>query len=365
MRSSAPVRIGAALAAVAVAGAVSVSCSGGGASKASKPIKHDRRATTTTTTAAKAAAVRVDLCPLTGMPAPANGVPQRPALLVKIGNEPGPARPQSGLNEADVVFDTPAEGFIMRYMAEFQCGDASKIGPLRSVRWVDYHLAPELGSPILAYAGGIDPNLVAAAAQPGVTGVNLLQAGAGATFRTSNRRPPDNDYTSTQALYGLYPKQSQIPKPIFQFTSTPPAGALPLASAELHFSGGTDVVWKWQPATNSWLHTYSGAPDIDALTNQPVTATNIVVEIVSFTIGPYPESKGAGSGDVQSETTGKGLGYVLTNGQYVPVIWSRPTVADPTTFTTASGQPMGLTPGRTWIEFMTNTQASAGLHFTP
>ncbi|MFN8035415.1 MAG: DUF3048 domain-containing protein [Acidimicrobiia bacterium] len=348
-----------------LAAAVVASCSGGGSPKATKVRKRAATVTTAVTTTATTAAPRLDHCPLTGLPAPAGGVPLRPALLVKIGNEPGPSRPQSGLNEADVVFDTPAEGFIMRYIAAYQCGDASKIGPLRSVRWVDYHLAPPLGSSILAYAGGIDPNLAAAANQPGVIGLNLLKEGAASTFRTRDRRPPDNLYTSTQALYGRYPTQSQTPKPLFLFGSTPPAGALPLASAELRFSGGTDVVWKWQPATSSWLHTYRGAPDVDALTGQPVTATNVVVQVVPFTIGPYPESKGAGSGDVQSETTGKGLGYVLTNGQYVAVVWSRPTLADPTTFTTANGQPVSLTPGRTWVELVTTTQAATGIQFTP
>ncbi|MGH9304731.1 MAG: DUF3048 domain-containing protein, partial [Acidimicrobiales bacterium] len=72
------------------------------------------------------------LCPLTGL-APASGtVPDRPALAVKIGNEPEGARPQSGLNEADIVYDTPAEGFVMRYMAVYQCNDARAIGPVRS-----------------------------------------------------------------------------------------------------------------------------------------------------------------------------------------------------------------------------------------
>ena len=191
------------------------------------------------------------------MGAPQPLAAQRPALLVKIGNEPGPARPQSGLNEADVVFDTPAEGFIMRYMAVFQCEDAAMIGPVRSVRWVDYHLAPEFVRPLLAFAGGIDPNVQAVASLPALTGTNLLDAHAGAAYRTTSRVPPDNLYTSAKALYALLPKKSLPPKPIFRFTPSLPAGAAPLASTELDFSGGTDVIWKWQPTSHCWLHTYS------------------------------------------------------------------------------------------------------------
>jgi len=306
----------------------------------------------------------VTRCPLTNAKPPGAVVPQRSALLVKIGNEPGPARPQSGLNEADVVFDTPAEGFIMRYVAVYQCGNAAAIGPLRSVRWVDYHIAPQFGRPILAFAGGIDPNVQAVAGLPWLTGANLLQAQADAGYRTTNRQPPDNLYTSTSSLYSLFPSMSQRPKPIFRYTSSLPAGAKPLASAALDFSGGTDVVWVWQPSTQSWLHTYSGATDVDTLTNQPVTATNVVVEVVPYTIGPYIESTG-GSGDIQSETTGHGLGFVLRGGRYIPIVWHRSRPTDPTTFTTATGRPVGLATGRTWVEIMTTTQATGGIHFTP
>ncbi|HTD49154.1 MAG TPA: DUF3048 C-terminal domain-containing protein, partial [Acidimicrobiia bacterium] len=122
--------------------------------------------------------------------------------------------------------------------------------------------------------------------------------------------------------------------------------------------------WDWQPAFHAWIHTYSGAPDIDALTLQPVSTTNVVIEIVPYTYGPYIESAG-GTGDIQSQTTGTGLGYLLRGGGYIPIVWRRPKLGDATTFTTASGQPIGLAAGRTWVEIMTDTQAANGIHFTP
>jgi hypothetical protein len=305
---------------------------------------------------------RVMTCPLTGMPVRA--VRRRPALLVKIGNEPGPSRPQSGLNEADIVYDTPAEGFIMRYMAVYQCSDASRIGPLRSVRWVDYHLAPQFGAPILAFAGGIDPNVQAVASMPAIAGANVVAGQQNAGYRTSDRLPPDNLYSSTAALYGLYPQRAQPPNPVFRFSGAVPAGAAVLASAELRFSGGTDVVWQWSHATRSWVHTYAGSSDVDGLTQQPVSATNVVVQIVSYSIGPYIESTG-GSGDVQSETTGTGRGFLMRDGHYLPVVWHRAGVNGAMTLNDVRGRPVALAPGRTWIELMTTTQAANGIHFTP
>ncbi|HWD25503.1 MAG TPA: DUF3048 domain-containing protein [Acidimicrobiales bacterium] len=322
-----------------------------------------RRPPPTSTTIAPIA-VKTSRCPLTDVP-PAVGdtVPRRPALLVKIGNEPN-ARPQSGLNEADVVFDTPAEGFIMRYVAVFQCNDAGAIGPTRSVRWVDWNMiARQFVSPILAFAGGIDPNVNGVMATPWISPANLLEGGQEAGHRISSRSPPDNLYTSTAGLYGLYKSKTTPPPAIFVFGATLPPGARPAKAIEINFSGGTDVIWKWDPTSHTWLHTYLGAPDVDTLTGKQVATSNIVVEIAQYSVGPYIESAG-GSGDIESELLGSGSGYVLRQGAVTPVTWHRPTLLGPTTFTNPAGQPVTLIPGRTWVEIVPSVQA-AGISVTP
>ena len=53
------------------------------------------------------------VCPLTGTPAPGGKVPMRPALAFKVDNYPT-ARPWSGIDKADIVFEEPVEGFITR-----------------------------------------------------------------------------------------------------------------------------------------------------------------------------------------------------------------------------------------------------------
>jgi hypothetical protein len=299
-------------------------------------------------------------CPLTDQPVAS--VPQRPALAVKVGNEPQGARPQSGLNEADIVYDTPAEGFIMRYVAVFQCNNVSSIGPVRSVRWVDWHILRSFINPILAFAGGINPDVNTVMGLTWAYPANLLEGGQAAGHRISSRVAPDNLYTNTSGLYGLFPKVTAAPSPVFTYTAALPSGATPATSLKINYSGGTDVLWKWDASTNSYVHTYAGQTDIDALTNQPVSTTNIVVQIVHYTLGPYAESTG-GSGDVQSVTQGSGKGYILRNGQSIPVTWHRHSLIDPTTYTDASGKSVGLAPGRTWVELVPNSTASAASAF--
>ena len=321
------------------------------ATSSNPPRPPAHHATTTTTTTPKVAAAVGPICPLTDAPAPGvTTVPDRPALLVKVGNEPDGARPQSGLNEADIVFDTPAEGFIMRYVAVYQCENAPSIGPTRSVRWVDWNMvAPMFTHPILAFAGGIDPTVNGLAAEPYLTGANLLEGAQAAGTRISSRVAPDNLYTSTSALYSLFPQLKDKPSPIFDFGAKVPTDWTPAAQLAIDFSYGTDVVWKWDPTAHQWLHTYSGAPDIDASTGKQVTTTNIVVEIIHYTIGPYSEH-GCCSGDVESNLLGSGRGYVLRGGRVFSVTWHHPSLGAKTTFTDANGAEVTLAPGRTWVE---------------
>jgi hypothetical protein len=301
-----------------------------------------------------------DKCPLTDVTAPGGKVPVRPALLVKIGNEPGQARPQSGLNEADIVYDTPAEGFIMRYAAVYQCNSASLVGPTRSVRWVDYHMiARPFVEPIIAFAGGINQNQAGVAAdKPWLTGVNLLDESSPVAVRTTNRVPPDNLYTNTAALWALYPKLTYVPPPVFSYSGSPVKAATPASSIDINFSYGTDVIWKWDAQSGQWMHTYSGTPDIDTLTTKQVSTTNIVVQVANYKVGPYIESTG-GSGDIESQLLGSGTGYVLRNGTSIAVKWHRQNELSPTVYTDAAGAKVSLAPGRTWVEIVPKVQADA------
>ncbi|HVB05017.1 MAG TPA: DUF3048 domain-containing protein [Acidimicrobiales bacterium] len=325
------------------------------ATSGSSPTKSAGGPTTSSSTTTTLPKLGRNICPLTDLPAAGGLDPQRPATLVKIGNEPGTglARPQGGLNEADIVFDTPAEGFIMRYMAVYQCNNATAIGPTRSVRWVDYHLARMFLHPILAFAGGIDPNVNQVLKDKWIEPADLIGAQSNAAGRVSTRSGDDSLFTSTAQLYGLYKKAVEPPPPVFQFGASIPASAAPTATAQINFSSGTDVVWKWNAAGNDWIHSYTDTgTDTDTDNNQPVTTTNIVEMVVSYRIGPYSEHGGPGNGDVESQTVGFGQGYVLRNGKHIAVTWHRKDLISGLSFTDAQGNAVTLAPGRTWVELI-------------
>jgi hypothetical protein len=291
-------------------------------------------------------------CPLTGVPAQSGSTPGLPAVAVVIGNDPA-ARPQSGLGSADVVFEVAAEGGITRFLAVFQCRQSSDIGPVRSVRWVDLHLAEQLSKPILGFAGGIIPDRRLVAASRSVYDADLLTGRAEAAGgRTTSRVPPENLYTSTASLRKLF-HATAAPAPLFSFSSAVPAGATPAASAYIPFSYAADVRWTWSTSGSTWLRSYGTASALTTGSAQ-VPATNVVIESVHAVPGQYNES-GPNSLGVHSITVGSGPVVVLRNGAAIRGTWQRTSYGQPAQFVGTNGQPIALAPGNTWVEIVPNT----------
>ena len=122
---------------------------GGSSKPAAKPSPSPTTpsASATTTPAPVAAA-----CPLTGLPPAADQKVDRAALAVKIDNVDA-ARPQAGLNQADVVIEETVEGGLTRLMAIFQCSSTDSVGPIRSVRTSDADLLRLLNGAVFGFSG--------------------------------------------------------------------------------------------------------------------------------------------------------------------------------------------------------------------
>jgi hypothetical protein len=284
-------------------------------------------------------------CPLTG--APSSGqVPERPALAIKVDNYPQ-ARPQSGINQADIVYEEPVEGGITRLVAVFQCQSPTLIGPIRSARAVDVPILDQLSRPVFLHAGGIDP--VLALLQDG----NLIDDNvfdhASIIQSLAGRSAPYDTYVSAAGAWSLDPKDTAPPAPVFTYATTAPAGT-PVATLHIPFSGTNDTLWTWNASSGKWLLSYQGTPATVQGGGQ-ISTTNIVVQTVQVTYGPWLENN-VGGYEVQSKMTGSGPLVVLRNGVAVSGTWSRESLSDVTTLTASNGSPIMLAPGPTWVEIV-------------
>jgi hypothetical protein len=341
-----------ALAAAGLGGLVLSACS-------SSPAHHSAAPTTTsssTTTSTTKPAPVGPICPLTGQPTPGGTpVPPRPALAVKIDNYPD-ARPQSGLDKADIVFEEPVEGGITRYAAVFQCQEATSVGPVRSARNIDIGILGQLGTPLEVHVGGIDPVLADINASP-IVNVDLMDYGS-IQNNPPGRYAPYDTYSTTAQMWGTHPTMTTPPQPLFTYADKTPAGT-PVSSINIDFSGTSDVTWKYNPAVSAFQRFYNGTtPDMlaDGVQN---TAANVVVQYVQISLGPWLENSEGGL-EVQADLypNASGNAEVFRSGVAIPATWHRSTLGSPTQFLTATGSVIPLQPGQTWVELVPNTIAA-------
>lgn len=335
-------------------GAVLSAC-GGSAHKAAAPTTTTTTPSTTASSAPPTTAASTD-CPLTGQPAPNGKIPQRPVLAVKVENLPV-SRPPYGLGHADVVYEEPVEGGITRFIVLFQCSDAARVEPIRSGRIIDPEIIMQYGAhPLLAFAGGIDQALAAIDSSP-LKDLSALKAPSTVYHRDGNRVAPHNLYSSTQELYAyaasLYGPQTTPPasSPL-KFGPEGP-GYTPAATVHISYQY-SDLTWTWNPATHLYQRSYSDTGPATLGDGGQITASNIIIMRVVEYPSPYQEDP-TGAHENLLTLTGTGQVQVVRDGGVVNGTWSRPTLNDETAYKDASGRPILLKPGQTWIELVPTT----------
>lgn len=303
-------------------------------------------APTPTPTRSAAAAAPV-IWPLTGLLAGASARVGAAALSVKVDNAPA-ARPQSGLNRADVVFECLVEGGLSRLFAVYQSQSADLVGPIRSARPVDGALLRALRGGVFAYSGAARGEIAPAEAY---STAFLLSNDQDPTpfFRLSSRRAPQNVYASTGALRAEAARRAgALPAPPELFTyGTVPVGSTPAGGIEVRIGGQSSATWRWNGS--AYLRTENGTPHLLA-DGQQVSATNVVVLRVSVQHSGIIDA--AGNEDPFVLAYGAGAAEFLRGGVVTSGSWSRPTVGAPYRFLTSTGKVATLAPGRTWIELV-------------
>lgn len=130
--------------------------------------------------------------------APVNKEPELPGAVIVMIDNYYQARPQVGIDKADLVYEILAESGITRFMALFYSESADKIGPVRSARYYFAQLARGYDSP-LAHAGG-STEALELIQELKVKDLDEIYNSGGYFWRDSKRKMPHNLYTSTSQL---------------------------------------------------------------------------------------------------------------------------------------------------------------------
>jgi hypothetical protein len=288
--------------------------------------------------------------PLTGLPQGNPAQLKAVAVVVKVDNV-DPARPQTGINQADIVYEEMVEGGLTRLAAVFQSQYPAVVGPVRSGRLTDVGITDDLNHPVYAYAGANGNEIPVLYAQPAT---NLNIDNRGDLFWRSGFNAPHNLFTNVQQL-AANSTTHLPPSPSFTYlpAGRPFSGAAvgPAAAMSIGFPNAS-VGWTYSAASHGWLRTQNGTPDVDS-TGHPVDPANVVVEFVPYITSGIAGGEGVPPAPIpEGLQTGSGQVWVLSAGKVVRGTWTRPALTAPAVLTDSGGAVIALTPGQTWVELV-------------
>ena len=286
-----------------------------------------------------APAAIVGTFPLTGVGTADRAKLARPAVAVKIDNNSA-ARPQAGIDQADVVYEEFTEG-ITRFIVVFQSSDAPTVGPVRSVRPADPNVIKPLGAP-LAFSGG-SPAVLDVVRASGIR--QITENDTDTLKRRSDKSAPHNLYTSTAALFRKAGAGTAPPAFAPFLAAGQPfagSGAAPVARLSLSPAPDVSASYTWDATSKTWKRSTDGKPH--ALEGgAQIAPTNIIVQFTPYST--FPEDKKVRF----PEVVGSGDAVIFSGGAMVKAKWTKAAAGSVTTYVDGAGAPIKLAPGQTWV----------------
>ena len=263
-----------------------------------------------------------------------------PVFGVMIENSPN-ARPQSGLNDAELVFEAIAEGGITRFLALYQQNKPANIGPVRSIR--GYYID---------WAGGFNASIT----HVGGSGDALTRMRdgnhrdideiltSGVLWRAQNRYAPHNVYTSISNLEKYASSKGWTSSNFigFERKNDSPAKEKTASQIQVNISGATyNSSYNYDQSCNCYLRNQAGAPHLDSSGTQISTKSIVVLKMNHSLAADRYYSNYA--------NIGSGSGIVFQDGTFTEIAWQKDSENSPLTLKTTDRKNVKLNRGKTWL----------------
>ena len=293
----------------------------------------------------------------------AASTPPRRPLAIMVENSMA-ARPQSGLNLADIVFEAVDEYGITRFVAIYYNNDAAQVGPVRSSR--PYYAEIARGfDPLYAFFGTYpenykyiqDMNMYTLSAMTDNSGQSSIK-GMGPYWR-DYKRSKIQEHTAFMSTYALRAQAAKIGYP-------QDGGVIPLnfksdagegergGVARVNIDFGTasyapkgfNVNYIYNRGSNSYARVMGNKAHVDYNTGQQITAKNVIVMITDI-VGPIDQWK-----HMSVRTIGSGSALMFLDGNVIQGSWERGSVYDPFIYRDGDGNEVNFNAGATWIHLV-------------
>lgn len=295
--------------------------------------------------------------PLTGLEVADPGLLDHRPIVTKISNAPPLVRPQSGIGQADLVFEHYAEGGLTRFSAVFYSQLPDRVGSIRSARLIDYELVP-MYQALLAYSGASNGmNALIAGGDFFERTYMGIQYGLPYYYRDDTIPVPHNMFTNLASLSRLATEEGLNARPNLDgmaFLGDPPPNADGDANTIDIRYVATRVQWEFDSQFGLYRRISDGLPHYDANTEQQVTADNVVILFAHHEYSDIAESEWQGnvSYGVLIKLWFEGDAILFRDGRQYRGRWLRPTREDMIQLRTRDGELLYFKPGNTFFQIM-------------
>jgi len=275
----------------------------------------------------------------------------RHPIAIMIENHPE-ARPQVGLDKAQVIYEAEAEGGITRFMALYGAEDANKIGPVRSARtyYVDWDYEYDA---FYAHVGG-NADALSLIKQLGVKDLDQFTYGTQAYWRENENKATEHTmYTDTDKLRNIAKDNgwntSTSDFSAFKFKNDIAKEQRPEKQI-IHVNFSSDlynVKWEYDRNENMYKRYMAGELHKDRITNEYLKTKNIIVQYVNRSL----TTNGNESAWIM-ETVGEGQAIVFFDGKKIDATWKKPTLNDRTRYYDPAGAEIIFDRGNLWYEIL-------------
>lgn len=288
------------------------------------------------------------------------------------------ARPQSGINSADITYEAVAEGGITRTLNIFYCQAPAQVGPVRSARTYFLDWISEYGdNPLYVHVGGANtPGPADALSQideygwGGYNDLNQFSIGFPTFWRDYNRlghttATEHTMYSTTDKLWKFAADNRDLTNVDKKGTSWSD-GFVPYSfkdevsasdrgvSGNVHLEfwegyGEYTVDWSYDPKTDLYLRKNGGALHVDKDTGKQLSTKNIVVV---YMVENHANDGYEDNAHLLYKTTGTGKAVIFMNGKQIKGTWSKDSRTDRTMIYDQNGGEIKFTRGKIWFEIL-------------
>lgn len=278
------------------------------------------------------------------------------AVMINCHNA---ALPQSGLQDAYIVYELMVEGGITRMLALFKDASFDKLGSVRSARdqYLDYVYENDA---IYVHAGGAPETLtrikneniddVDVDGQYGKRDKSLNRAYEHTLFTSSellNKGTSNKNYRTTTDMKSLLNYSAE------ELDLSKYDGANPANSVSIKYSDYRTSNYTYDSEKKVYLRSMNDTPNVDLVTHNQYEVKNIIVygvKYTSYTAHNYP-------GYQRLDNVGTGEGYYISNGYSIPITWEKNSHNEKTTYKVkATSEELVVNDGNTYIQIYPNSE---------